>query len=132
MDAFDVSLGGTYYEAFPGGVMAPPVGVRARGRPRLLCEEVVERLHDVFDYPHELVHGWLNHASCHKLANGRRSFAETEWKRRWGAPCGVFWREGEVVQVLPRRLGSRGDAGLALKPPIARADERSLLVLVVE
>ena len=41
-DAFDVSLGGTRHEAFPGGVMAPLAGVRARGQPWLLCEEVVE------------------------------------------------------------------------------------------
>jgi len=30
-DTFDVSLGGTRYEAFLGGVMTPPAGVRARG-----------------------------------------------------------------------------------------------------
>ena len=29
-DAFDVSLGGTRHETFPGGVMAPPARVRAR------------------------------------------------------------------------------------------------------
>ena len=34
----------------------------------------------------------------------------------------MFQREGEAARVLPRRLGSEGDAGLALKPPIARAD----------
>ena len=44
VDAFDVSLRGTYHKAFTRGVMAPPVGVRAGGRLRLLCEEVVERL----------------------------------------------------------------------------------------
>ena len=27
-----------------------------------------------------------------------------------------------MVWVLPRRLGSEGDAGLALKPPVAEAD----------
>ena len=75
--------------------MAPPAGVRARGRPRLLCEEVVERLCDVFDYPHELVvRGRLNHASCHKVANGHRSVAKTERKRCRGAPYVVFRREG--------------------------------------
>ena len=31
-------------------------------------------------------------------------------------------REGETVQVLPRRLGSKGDIGLALKPPVVEAD----------
>ena len=48
--------------------------------------------------------------------------AETKRKRRRGAPCGAFWREGEVAWGLPRRLGSKGDAGLALNPPVAGAD----------
>ena len=61
--------------------MAPPARVRVRGQPRLLYEEVVERFCDVFDHPHELiVHGRLDHASCHKVANDRRSVAETERK----------------------------------------------------
>ena len=46
----------------------------------------------------------------------------TKWKRCQGTPYGVFRREGEVTRVLPRRLGSEGDAGLALKPPIAEAN----------
>ena len=29
---------------------------------------------------------------------------------------------GEAVRVLPGRLGSEGDAELALKPPVVRAD----------
>ena len=37
MDAFDMSLGGTYHEAFTRGVMATPAGVRARRRLQLLC-----------------------------------------------------------------------------------------------
>ena len=32
VDAFDMSLGGTCHEAFTRGVMAPPAGVKARGR----------------------------------------------------------------------------------------------------
>ena len=52
----------------------------------------------------------------------RRGVAETEWKRHRGAPCRVFWREGEAVRVLPGWLGSKGDAGLALKPPVVEAD----------
>jgi len=32
VNAFDVSLGGTYHETFTRGVMAPPARVRARGR----------------------------------------------------------------------------------------------------
>ena len=68
--------------------------------------------------PHELiVRGWQNHASCHKVANGRRSIAETEQKHCRDAPYVVFRREGsssrkprhvigvregEVAPVLPR------------------------------
>ena len=102
--------------------MAPPAGVRARGRPWLLCEEVVERFRDMLDHPHELVVcGRQDHASCHKVANGRRSIAETEQKRCRDAPYVVFRREGsssgkphrvtgvekgEAALVLPRLLGS--------------------------
>ena len=83
----------------------------------------MEGFHDAFDHPHELVvRGGRDRALCHKVANGRRGIAETERKCCWGAPCGVFWREGEVVQVLPGRLGFEGDAGPALKPPVAGAD----------
>ena len=118
--------------------MAPPAGVRARGRPWLLYEEVVERFHDVFDYPDELVvRGWQNHASCHKVANGRRSVAEAERKRCQGALYVVFWREGpssgkprrvvgvgkgEAALVLPGLLGSKGDTELALKPLVVEAN----------
>ena len=103
----------------------------------------MERIRDVFDHPHELiVHGRLNHASCHKVANGRRSVAEIERKHCRGASYVVFWRErfssseprhvigvekGEAALVLPRRLGSQGDTELALKPLVVEADggERS-------
>ena len=83
----------------------------------------MERLHDVFDHPHELVvHGRLNHASCHKVANGRRSVVETKWNRSRDTPYVVSRREGssshepchvigvgkgEVALVLPRLLGPR-------------------------
>ena len=82
----------------------------------------MERFRDVFDYPHELiVHGWQDHASCHKVANGRRSVAETKWKHYWGAlyvgsqrerfsssePChATSVGKGEAVLVLPALLGS--------------------------
>ena len=33
VDAFDIPLGGTCHETFTRGVMAPPAGVRAGGRP---------------------------------------------------------------------------------------------------
>ena len=103
--------------------MAPPAGVRARVRPRTLCEEAVEGFRDAFDHPHELVvhRGW-DHALCHKVAYGRCSVAETERARRRGAPCGVFRRAGEAARVLPGRLGSEGDTGLALKLPAAEVD----------
>ena len=78
---------------------------------------------DAFDHPHELVvRGGWDHALRHKVANGCRGVAETERKHHRGAPCRVFRREGEAVRVLPGQLGSQGDAGLALKPSIARAD----------
>ena len=83
----------------------------------------MEGFHDAFDHPHELiVRGGWDHALCHKVANGRRGVAETEQKRCQGAPCGVFWREGEAAWVLPRQLGSKGDARLAFKPPIVETD----------
>ena len=82
----------------------------------------MERFHDMFDHPHEFViHGRWNHALRHKVANGLRNVAETEWKHCWGAPDEVFQREGfpsgdprhvvgvregEVAQVLLGWLGS--------------------------
>ena len=117
--------------------MAPPAGVRARGRCRLY-EEVVERFRDVFDHPHELVvRGRQDRASCHKVANGRRNVVETERKRCRGAPYVVFRREGsssgkprhvagvgkgKAALVLPRLLGSEGDTELAPKPLVVEAD----------
>ena len=51
----------------------------------------MERFRDVFDHPHELiVRGKKDHVSCHKVANGRRSVAETERKRYQGALYVVF------------------------------------------
>ena len=98
----------------------------------------MEGFRDVFDHPHELiVHGQKDHASCHKVANGRRSVAETEWKCCRGAPYVVFQREGpssrkschvigvgkgEAALVLPGLLGSKGDTELALKPLVVEAD----------
>jgi len=103
--------------------VAPPVGVRARVRPRPLLEEDVEGFHDAFDHPHKLVvcGGW-DRALCHKVANSRRGVAETKRKHRQGAPCGVFRREGEAAWVLSRWLGSKGDAVLTLRPPVVEAN----------
>ena len=47
--------------------------------------------------------------------------------QRGGLPSGelrlvVGVREGEVARILPGRLGSQGDAELALKPPVVEAD----------
>ena len=110
--------------------MAPPTRVRARGRLRFSCEEVVERFHDIFGHPYELVvgGGWRS-ALRHKVANGLCGVAEIGWECCRGAPNEVFRRErlsseklchdigeqeGEVVQVLPRRSGSQEGAELAL------------------
>ena len=102
--------------------MASLAGVRARGRLWLLCQEVVERFHDVFDHPHEfVVRGRWNHALRHNVANGLCGVAETEQEHCRGAPDEVLQREGfpsdeprhvigvregEVAQVLPGWLGS--------------------------
>ena len=118
--------------------MASPAGVRARERLWLLCQEVMERFHDVFDHPHEfIVRGRWDHALCHKVANGRCDVAENERKHYRGASYVVFRRErfssgeprhfigvekGEAALVLPRWLGSQGDTELALKPLVVEAD----------
>ena len=78
---------------------------------------------DAFNHPHELVvRGGRDRALCHKVAKGRCGVAKTEWKRRQGAPCRVFRREGEAARVPPGRLGSKRDTGLAPKPPVVEAD----------
>jgi len=98
----------------------------------------VERLHDMFDHPHEfIVNGRWDHTLCHKVANDRRGVVETERKRCRGASYVVFRREGpssrkphhvigigkgEAALVLPRLLGSKGEARLALKPLMVDAD----------
>ena len=118
--------------------MASPTRVRARGRLWLLCQEVVETFHDVFDYPHEfIIRGTWNHVLCHEVANGHRDVAETEQKHYRGVPYEVFRREGfpsgeprhvvgvregEAARVLPRWLGSQGDTELTLKPLVVEAD----------
>ena len=85
-DAFDVPLKGVCHEAFMRGVMAPPTGVRARGQLWLLYEEIMERLYDVFNYPHELIiHGGWDHALHHKVANGLCGVVETKQEHYRGA-----------------------------------------------
>ena len=82
----------------------------------------MERFHDIFGHPHELVvrRGW-GAALRHKVANGLYGVAQTEQEHYWGALDKVFWgerlssgklhhdideREGEVAQVLPGLSGS--------------------------
>ena len=102
--------------------MAPPVGVRVGGRLQFSYEEVVERFHDIFGHPHELItRGRWWRALRHNVANGLCGVAQTERERCRGAPYEVFWgeqlffgklrhdiseREGEAAQVLPGRSGS--------------------------
>ena len=82
----------------------------------------MERFHDVFGHPHELiVHKGWGRVLRHKVADGLYGVAQTEWERYRGTPDEVFRgerlsssklrhdvdeREGEVVQVLPGWLGS--------------------------
>ena len=74
--------------------MASPAGVRARGRLRLLYEEVMERFHDMFNHPQELVvHGGWNHVLRHKVANVLCVVAETEQEHCRGTLDEVFWGE---------------------------------------
>ena len=82
VDGFDVSLRGTYHKTFTRGVMAPPTGVRAGRRLRFSYEEVVERLHDIFSHPNELlIRGGWRRALRHRVAIGLCGVAETEWER---------------------------------------------------
>ena len=90
----------------------------------------MERFRDKFSHPHELVvRRGVVHALRHEVANGPCGVAQTERERCRGAPDEVFRgervsfgklhhdvgeREGEAVQVLPRRLGSQEDIELAL------------------
>ena len=83
---------------------------------------------DAFDHPHELiVRGGWDRALGHKVAYGRRGVAETKRKHSRGVLCGAFRREDEDARGLPGRLGSKGDTGLALKPPVDGADGRERL-----
>lgn len=110
--------------------MAPPTGVRVGGRLRFSYKKAVERFHDVFDHPHELIvrRGW-GRALCHKVANGLCGVAQTEQEHCRDAPDEVFQgerlssgklchdvgeREGEAVHVLLGRLGSQEGTKLTL------------------
>ena len=90
----------------------------------------MERFHDVFGHPHELIvhRGW-GHALRHKVANGLCGVAQTEQERYRGALDEAFrgeWlssgklhhdvgeREGEAAQVLLGWSGSQEGAELTL------------------
>ena len=97
----------------------------------------MERFRDMFDHPHELVVcRRQDHASCHKVANGHRSIAETKRKCCRGAPHVAFRREvslprrsrhavvvgeGEAMLVLPGLPWSKGGTELAPKPLMVKA-----------
>ena len=108
MDAFDMSLGGTCHETFTRGVMAPPAEVRAGGRLRFSCEEVVERFCDIFDHPYKLTirKGW-GRALCHKVATSLYGIVETERERYRGALDEVFQRERLSSGKLRHDIGKR-------------------------
>ena len=68
----------------------------------------MERLHDVFDHPHELVvHGGWDHALHHKVANGLCGVAETEQEHCRGAPDEVFRGEWLSFGKLRHDVGER-------------------------
>ena len=99
----------------------------------------MERFHDMFGHPHELVvRGGCRRVLRHKVANGLCGVAETGRERYRGALDKVFWgerptsgklchdvgeQEGEVVQVLLGRSGSQEGIELALWPPVIEAKE---------
>ena len=88
--------------------MAPPAGVRVGGRLQFFYEEVVERLHDIFSHPHELVvRGGRRHVLCHKVAIGLCGVAEIERERCRGAPDEVFRRELFSSDKLCHDIGER-------------------------
>ena len=90
----------------------------------------MERLHDIFGHPHELiVRGEWRHVLCHKVANSLCGIAKTEWECCRGAPdevCQREWlpssklrhdvgeREGEVAQVFSEWPGPQEGTELAL------------------
>jgi len=111
VDAFDMSLEGTCHETFTRGVMAPPARVRAGGLLRLSCEEVIERLRDIFGHPHKLVvrEGW-RHALRHKMANGLCGVAEIGRERYRGAPDEVFWENSSPLTSYVITLANENEA----------------------
>ena len=68
----------------------------------------MQRFHDVFGYPHELVihRGWGS-ALRHKVANGLCCVAQTERERYRGAPDKVFRGERLSSNKLRHNVGER-------------------------
>ena len=68
----------------------------------------MERLHDIFGHPHELVvhRGW-RHVLRHRVVNGLCGVAETEWERCRGALGEVFRGEGLSLGKLCHDIGER-------------------------
>ena len=68
----------------------------------------MERLHDIFGHPHELiVHGGQRRASCHKVGIGLYGVAETERERYRGASDEVCRREQVPSGKLRHDVGER-------------------------
>ena len=68
----------------------------------------MERFHDIFGPPHELiVHAGWGRVLQHKVANGLYSIVETKREHCWGAPNEVFWREQLPSGKLRHDIGKR-------------------------
>ena len=68
----------------------------------------MERFHDVFDHPYELIaHGGWTHALRHKVANGLCGVAETGQEHYRGAPDEVFRRERLSTGKLRHDIGEQ-------------------------
>ena len=68
----------------------------------------MERFHDIFGHPHELIiRGGWRHAWHHKVANGLCGVAETERERCRGTLDGVFQREWLPSSKLCHDVGER-------------------------
>ena len=70
----------------------------------------MERFHDVFGHPHELIiRGGWRRALRHKVANGLCGVAETGRERCWGASDEIFWGERLSPGKLRHDVGERED-----------------------
>ena len=68
----------------------------------------MERLHDVFDHPHELViRGGWNHALHQKVTNGLCGIAKSKREHCQDALDEVFWGERLSSSKLHHDIGER-------------------------